>query len=76
MKDSTGYSLIDRKVFITDKDSIYYNEWGTVKHYDGEYFHIAIADETDHLPIFNRDQFTVSKTKLTLSGKMKEIEIE
>lgn len=55
--------LIGKKVYITDKDSIYYNEWGIIKYYDGECYHIAIANGDDSLPIFNRDQFIIKRTK-------------
>lgn len=54
--------LIGKKVYITDKLSQYYNEWGIIKAYGGEYYHVAIANGTDSLPIFSRDQFRVAKT--------------
>lgn len=38
--------LIGKIVDITDKESIYYNEWGIIIKYDGEHYHIAIACET------------------------------
>jgi len=53
--------LIGKKVYITDKDSIYYDEWGIIKYYDGEYYHIAIANGVDSLPIFKRNEFKVKK---------------
>ena len=74
MKDLTGYNLIGKKVFITDSDSSYYNEWGIIKDYDGDYFYVAIAEGTDSIPIFSRDQFTVKKVKLVLSDRMVEID--
>jgi hypothetical protein len=51
--------LIDQKVYITDKESIYYGEWGIVKAYDGQCYHIAIANGTDCMPIFDRKQFKI-----------------
>jgi len=54
-------NLENKKVQITDKESIYYGEWGIIKKYDGEYYHIAIANGEDDLPIFNRDQFKICK---------------
>ena len=53
--------LIGKKVHITDQQSQYYREWGIVKAYDGEYYHVAIANGTDSLPMFNRDQFRVRR---------------
>jgi hypothetical protein len=52
--------LINRRVYITDQKSIYFNEWGIVKDYDGELYYIAIANGTDSIPVFTRDQFQIS----------------
>lgn len=52
--------LINKKAYITNKDSIYYNEWGIVKDYDGEYYYIAIANGTDSIPVFQRDEFYIN----------------
>lgn len=57
-------NLQGRKVYIADKESIYFGEWGIVDHYDGEVYHIRIADgsiERYSMPIFDRDQFKVSR---------------
>ena len=51
--------LIGKYAFITDKGSIYYQEWGLIIDYDGESYFIAIAEGTDSIPIFDRDQFKV-----------------
>jgi hypothetical protein len=53
--------LIDKMVMITDKESMYYNEWGIVKAFDGDDYHIAIANGTDNLMIFKRQDFKVSR---------------
>ena len=53
--------MIGKKVYIIDKNSFYYNEWGIIKYYDGEYYHIAIANGEDILPIFKRNEFKVKK---------------
>lgn len=53
--------LIGRKVYITDPESIYCGEWGTIVHYDGECYHIAIANGHHFYPIFDRDQFRVPR---------------
>lgn len=54
--------LIGRRVYITDPESIYYGEWGIVDYYDGDVYHIRIADGKDSAPIFDRDQFRVPRT--------------
>ena len=51
--------LIGKMVYITDEESFYYGEWGIVAHYDGERYHIRIANGSDVLPIFDRKQFRV-----------------
>lgn len=53
--------LIGKQVTITAKDSMYHGEWGIVKDYDGEYYYIAIADDTTAMPIFERKEFKVKK---------------
>lgn len=55
---------IGRKCFVKDKDSQYYDEWGIIKHYDGEFYHVAIANGTDSMPVFNRSQIRISKTEV------------
>lgn len=54
-------SLIGRKVIITDKDSMYYGEWGTIIGFDDAYYYVAIADGMDSVPIFKRDEFRVRR---------------
>ena len=43
--------LIGKKVEIKTKGD-YFKEWGIVKHFDGEYYYIAIANG-DNLPVFD-----------------------
>jgi hypothetical protein len=70
-------SSIGRKVNIIDKESMYYSEWGTVQAFDGEYYHVAIANDTDCVPIFLKDQLEFSKTRIKLTtDKMVEIDME
>lgn len=53
--------MIGKLVYITDPESIYFGEWGEVMHYDGEVYHIAVAQGKNSLVIFNRDQFRVPR---------------
>jgi hypothetical protein len=55
--------LIGRRVYITDKESIYFGEWGIIADYDGEVYYIRIADGKDGMPIFDRDQFRVPRNE-------------
>lgn len=55
--------LIGRKVYITDPESIYFDEWGIIADYDGEVYYIRIADGKDGMPIFDRDQFKVPRIR-------------
>ena len=52
--------MIGKKVTIRCKDSMYHGEWGIVKHFDGEYYHVAIANENS-LVIFKRKELVVRK---------------
>ena len=53
--------LIGRRVTITNLKSMYYEEWGTILDFDGEYYYIAIADGDGSVPIFTRDEFRVPR---------------
>ena len=54
-------NLIGKKAYIIDKDSFYYNEWGIIKDFDGEYFYIAIANDINSMPIFTRDEIRIHR---------------
>ena len=53
--------LIGKRCYIIDTNSIYYNEWGIIKHYDGEFYHVAIANGTDSIPAFDRKQIKIPR---------------
>lgn len=53
--------LIGKIAYITDKDSIYFGEWGRITDFDGDVYYIKIADGGDSIPIFDRDQFKVPR---------------
>ena len=55
--------LLGKKVYITDPESVYYGEWGIIVWYDGDTYHIAIAEDKHHSVIFNRNQFRIPRPK-------------
>jgi hypothetical protein len=55
--------LIGKVAFITDNESIYFNEWGRIIDFDGEVYYIAIANSKDSSNIFDRDQFRVPRNQ-------------
>ena len=55
--------LIGKRAYITDKESIYFGEWGIVDYFDGEWYYIKIANGSDSVPVFDRNQFRVPRTK-------------
>lgn len=64
-------TLLDKFVIITDKENMYYKEWGIIKHVD-EYYHVAIANGDSHtLPIFDRGQFKIPKKDLRKAAGVK-----
>ena len=54
---------IGKRCYIINKDSIYFGEWGVVKHFDGEYYHVAIANGTATLPVFDRKELKIPKNQ-------------
>lgn len=55
-------SLIGKEVTITTRNSPYYGEWGIVKYFDGDDYHIALWDGNDQM-IFSRDEFKVKRNQ-------------
>ena len=54
--------LEGKRVVITNRDSIYYGEWGIVRGFDGDVYYVAIANDENAMPVFNRDEFKVRRT--------------
>lgn len=54
-------SLVGKRVIITNKDSWFYGEWGTVEFFDGDYYHVSIANGQDIFPIFDKKEFKLMK---------------
>lgn len=52
--------MIGREVIIISKSSWAYGEWGVIKHFDGDYYHIAIANGEPIL-VFKRNEFRVRR---------------
>ena len=65
MKKINPEKLIGKRIFITDKDSIYYREWGIIKALNNDSFAVAIAngDDSYSYPIFDRDQFQIPRNQ-------------
>ena len=53
--------VIGSVVFITNKDSMYYGEWGRVVYIDGDIYGVAIADGMNNIPEFTRNEFRFPK---------------
>ena len=51
--------LIGKIVDILDANGRPTCEWGTIIDFDGEYFHIAFANDPNCVPIYSRDEFRV-----------------
>ena len=54
--------LIGKKVIITNRDHYLFGEWGIVKYYDGERYHVAPWNGDEEL-VFDRDEFRVRRDK-------------
>lgn len=53
--------LKGKKVYIPSFDGKHCGEWGRVIGYDGEYYHIAYADDKNNILIFKRNEFHICK---------------
>ena len=53
--------LIGKRVIITDKESVYFGEWGIIDDFDGDYYTVRIANDFKSLPVFQRNEFRVPR---------------
>ena len=53
--------LIGKIALITNRDSIYFDEWGTITAYDGEVYYLAMLNDMDRQAVFYRDEFKISR---------------
>lgn len=56
-------NLIGREVIITTRDSWAFDQWGIVKMFDGEYYHVAIYNDPNTALVFTRDEFRVPRKR-------------
>lgn len=54
-------SLVGRTVTIKANDVQNAGNWGIVRNFDGDYYHIAIFGDLSTTLIFDRSQFTVTR---------------
>lgn len=59
--------IITSKEIPTDtivdiKSGFHKGDWGVVKLYDGECYHVAMFGDPDDCPIFDRDELKVRKS--------------
>lgn len=52
-------TIIGKRVLITTNDSDEYDQWGIVKLFDGDSYHIAIANSSTTSKVFDRNEFRV-----------------
>jgi hypothetical protein len=71
-----GNKLIGKFVHIIDKDSFHYNEWGIVKSFDGDYYHVAHAGGNDVVLIFDRDQLQIPRDQEKYKKLIKGIAVD
>jgi hypothetical protein len=61
-KSMRSEKLVKKKVKIIDPDSPYFDHWGIIDFFDGDFFHvtggsISTTFDKEITPIFDRDQF-------------------
>ena len=54
-------NMIGRIAYITNIESIFYGEWGVVKFFDGDAYHIAIANDDRIANVFDRNEFVIKR---------------
>jgi len=53
-----GDQLLNRDIKILDKNSLYFDQWLTVRKFDGEYYFATGSDISEITPMFDITQFT------------------
>ncbi len=56
--------MIGRRVYIKNRDSIYFNDWGIVVDYDGKYYHVAIFNDKNCTVIFERNELHIPRKEV------------
>lgn len=59
--EERSHEVMGKRCYIKDKESIYFDEWGIIKCFDGELYHVAIANGSDSMPVFNREQLSIPR---------------
>ena len=44
------------------KSGFHAGDWGVVKYYDGEYYHVAMFGDPNDCPVFDRSELKVRKS--------------
>jgi hypothetical protein len=53
--------LVEKEAKITNKDSWWFEQYGIIKGFDGEYYHIAMTGNDDCVCTFERSEFKVRR---------------
>lgn len=53
---------IPTDTIVDIKSGFHKGDWGVVKHYDGEYYHVAMFGDPNDCPVFDRSELKVSKS--------------
>lgn len=56
-------NLIGKAAIIIKASDQYKGEWGIIKHFDGDYYHIALWNGDTSL-IFSRDEFRIPRRQI------------
>lgn len=54
---------IGKLCYIKNKESIYFEEWGVIKHFDGELYHVAIANGCESMAAFDRSEIHIPRNQ-------------
>ena len=55
--------LIGKIANIPSFDGKFYGDWGRIIAFDGEYYHIAFADDRNDVQIFTRDEIRIPRNQ-------------
>lgn len=66
--------MIGKVAYVTDKESIYFEEWGVIAQFDGECYHLKIANGSGAMPMFDRDQLYVPRQQQKMNSALRVIQ--
>jgi hypothetical protein len=52
---------VGKMCYVKDRNSIYFNEWGIIKDFDGDWYHVSMLNDKNLIVIFDRNEIRIPR---------------